>query len=403
LGRADAGLCEGAPGTAGVMGRFSVHYFLLFVVMAATGPYFQLILRVRGFSVAQVGQLLGLRSLAGVVGPLVIAHLADRTGRRRWLVIACLAAFALLMVPLTLTARFCLAALLVLAIGTTARTAVPLTDALAAGALADPASQYGKVRVWGSAGFVAALVVIRLLGLVDEGSAASMVRCIMLAAAACMLSAAFLPERQDPRPRQASAARPRAGFDAAFWLFVCAAALHQAGMTAHYSFFTLYLKDVLHMRSAAWVWAIGAGAEMPMLFYAGRLTRRFGLTSMLMVSMGAVTARLLVYALWPSLAVVLAVQLLHALTFGLFHASSIEFLRRKISSERRGLAMAVYASLASAMPAWLASSVGGVLIERWGYSTFYAAYAAAPVLGIGLVLRAGRRMGGEGASQELEV
>ena len=39
------------------------------------------------------------------------------------------------------------------------------------------------------------------------------------------------------------------------------------------------------------------------------------------------------------------VQLLHSMTFGLFHAASIEFLRRKVPAARRGMAMALYMSL----------------------------------------------------------
>lgn len=374
------------------MTRFSVHYFLLFTVMATAGPYFQLILRARGFSVVELGHLQGLRALAGMCGPLLVGYLADRFGARRGLLAGCLVVFGLLLIPLNVTSSFWIAAALVAGIGCTVRTPIPLTDALAAGELEDPVHQYGRVRVWGSVGFAAALLIIRVLGLVDERSSTSMITAILIAVGLCLVSSAFLRERHGARRRRVATAGAGGGFDAVFWLFVVAAALHQVGMTAHYSFFTIYLQDVLGMESAAWVWSIGAVAEIPMLFYAGRFIGRFGLLAMMGASMAAVSLRLGVYAFVPALWVILPIQLLHAMTFGLFHAASIEFIRRKVPRERFGLAMALYLSLASALPSWIGSSLGGHVIEHWGYPTLYLTYAAAPLVGIALLAIGGERL-----------
>jgi predicted MFS family arabinose efflux permease len=79
-----------------VLVRFRIHYFVLFAVLATINPYFQLFLRACGFSTDDIGFLQGILGMAGVAGPLVIGYLADRLGRRRTLLMACLAAFALL-------------------------------------------------------------------------------------------------------------------------------------------------------------------------------------------------------------------------------------------------------------------------------------------------------------------
>ena len=180
--------------------------------------------------------------------------------------------------------------------------------------------------------------------------------------------------------------------DWVFWLFIAAAATHQFGMSAYYSFFTLYLKDVFQMENAAWVWALGSAAEIPMLFYSGRIIRRFGLPAMLIVSMAAVSVRLAIYALTPVLWVVLLSQLLHSMAFGLFHGASIEFIRRKVPASRRGIAMAGYMSLAIGVPSWIGSSLGGEIIQRWSYAAMYLAYSAIPWIGIVLLTAARRRI-----------
>ncbi|HUT01997.1 MAG TPA: MFS transporter [Phycisphaerae bacterium] len=372
--------------------RFSVQYFVLFAVMATMFPYFQVFLRARGFSKPQVGYLLGLTSLASVFGPVLIGYLADRLGRRRGLLIACLVVFAAVLVPLSVTSLFWPAAALVIGVGFTCRTTIPLTDALASSELSDPEHQYGKVRIWGSFGFVLTLLGIRALELVDEKSSASMMTCMLIPTGLCVLSSLLLPDRHRRGKARGAAEDGTGHFGAVFWLFLLAAGLHQFGMSAYYSFFTLFLKEELKMEQAAWVWAVGSAAEIPLLFYAGRVIRRFGLSAMLIASMAAVSVRLGILALVPPLGAILPLQILHALCFGLFHGASIEFVRRKVPGPRRGLAMTLYMSLSLGLPTWLGSSLGGNIVERWGYPALFGAYALVPLVGIVLVAAAGRKL-----------
>ncbi len=371
--------------------RFSIHYFTLFAVMAAAGPYFALLLEAQGFTKPEIGLLQGFRSAAAVFGPMLVGYLADRLGKRRILLTLCLLAFGLLMIPLARTHSFLLATGIMLAMGMVGRTSVPLTDALAAAELDDPARNYGRVRVWGSISFALVLIVIRLFRLVDEGSSMSILRCILLMMGFCVVSSQLLPDRHRPEHHEAeSAGGGEGGFDAAFWLFVAIAACHGVGMSAHYSFFVLYLKDVLHLEYAAWVWAVGAAAEVPLMYFSARLIRRFGIMNVIAVALVGVSVRLLVYALLPVTWAVLPIQLVHGVTFGLYHAAGIEFVRRKVSPARRGLAMALYMSLAGGGAALFGSSLGGFIIESWGYSALYLIYAGGPLLGVAMLWPARR-------------
>ena len=372
--------------------RFCLHYFVLFGVIATINPYLQLFLRARGFSDAQVGMLQGVLGLAGVAGPMAVGYLADRLGRRRLLLGACLAAFAALMLALNSTSGLALAGVLAAGVGFVSRTPIPLTDTLATHELLDPANQYGRVRVWGSLGYVLTLLGIRALNLVNEGSSASMAAAMIAPAMLAMLTSRLLPDRH--RHSQAQAAPPATGrgFDGVFWLFLLGAALHQLGITAHYSFFSLYLHDVVGMKQAGWVWALGSIFELPVIVFGGRVLRRLGLAGAMVAAMAAVSLRLAIYALAPVLAAALAAQALHAMTFGLYHIASIEFLRRKVAPARRGLGMALYMSLVIGLPSMVGSSAGGWVVQEFGYAVLYLSYAAPPLLGIACILAIGRRM-----------
>ena len=370
--------------------RFSIHYAMLFAMVATSFPYMQLFLRGRGFSMAQVGYLQGFMALAGACGAVGIGHLADRLGRRTVL-IACVAIYAILLPVLNTISVFLPAVFLAAGVGLFLRTSIPITDAIASGELPQAARNYGRVRIWGSVGFIVTLLAIRLGRLIDETHSTSIMIPMLVAAVLCLLSSAFLPDSHRASDHPKSAAPDGGHFDAVFWLFLLAGGMHALGMSSCYFFFTNYLRDVLKMNQSAWGWAIGPAAEIPMLFCGGWFIRRWGIRRMLIVSMAAVSVRVCIYGLVPHLGAILPAQLLHALTFGMFHAASIEFLRRKVPARRRGLAMAIYMSVALGLSGWIGSSVGGVIVQDWGYATLYLLYAIPPLVGIVCVVLAGRR------------
>jgi PPP family 3-phenylpropionic acid transporter len=86
------------------------------------------------------------------------------------------------------------------------------------------------------------------------------------------------------------------------------------------------------------------------------------------------------------------VQLVHALVFGLFHPACIEFVRRSAPARRQGLAMALYTSLAIGVPSLVGSTLGGWVIEHWGYSALYLSYAAAPLIGVACLAATAKKM-----------
>ena len=322
----------------------------------------------------------------------VIVGFGDRLNRRRGLILGCLASFALLVMALNLAAGFAVAAALAVGVGLVSRTPIPLTDTLATAHLPDAASQYGRVCVCGSLGYVLTLLGIRALGVVDEQSSTSMAAVMIVPAVLTMATALALPGRSSAASSPSIAGGPLRAFNGVFWLFLLAAAMHHVGITSHYSFFSLYLHDVLDMKQAGWVWAIGSIFELPVIFFAGRILRATGLAAALIAATAAVSVRLAIYALAPTLPAVLAAQALHALTFGLHHVAAIELVRRQVPPERRGLAMALYMSVGIGLPSLIGSAAGGAVVERFGYTVLYLAYAIPPVIGIGCLAAVARRL-----------
>ncbi len=377
-------------------------YLLLFSTFAILGPYLPLFLRARGFSPSQIGVLMGCMELAGIAGPILLAVLADRRTAYRALLAASLVLSVILLVPLQFSSSLALAVACIAAVGFAYRSSIPLIDSLVGRVLPDPARQYGRVRVAGSVGFVLISVFFQATGLISGDSSLSVLVSFAITAGLTALAAAFLPvvpaarrAAEAPRPSAAAAKPPAARpqeFDASFWAVMAVIFLAWFGISAHYSFFSLYLRERFDMTNVSLVWALGSIAELATVYFSGALISRFGVRRLLLVSLAAISLRLVIYALSPSLLVIGAVQVLHAFTFGTLHTASVAYVNRKIGGSRRGLGIAVYHSLGTGVPRFIASSVGGYLLEARGFPTLFLVYAAVPLLGIAVLVAFGRRL-----------
>ena len=372
-------------------------YLLLFSSYAILTPYLPLYLKARGFPPSRIGLLLGSLELAGIAGPILVASLADRRTAYRAFLAAALLLPALLLVPLQLSTTLPLAFLCIAGIGFAYRSAIPLLDSLVGRVLPDPTGQYGRIRVAGSIGFIATSLFFQITGLISGDSALSILTSFAATVVLAAGTIAFLPRvphlTRVPQAARAVVSRtPASGFDASFWAVIGVIFLARFGISAYYSFFSLFLLERFALTNVSLIWAIGSVAEIATIFFSGLLIARFGIRRLLLVSLAAISLRLAICGLSPSLLLVAGVQLLHAFTFGTLHTASVAYVNQKIGSPRRGLGMAIYNAIGIGVPNFIASSVAGYLLEARGYSTLFLVYAAVPILGILILAAFGRRL-----------
>jgi PPP family 3-phenylpropionic acid transporter len=369
-----------------------LNYFVLFSAVAVVLPHLQLFFEAQGYAPAEVGLLLGFFEIAGVAGPLAVGHLADRFGRYKLLILSCIALYAgaivladrvqLLLPALALAALF----------GFSFKTTVPLTDALVSRLMERPREQYGRVRMLGSLGFVVTSLLLQLTGVIDGSSSTQIMVAVVLVAAAVALAVTMFPalQRSDRRDSDSSAqsadtsqtSAGRDGLAGDFWLLIGILFLGRIGVAAYYSFFSIYLQQEVGISVVSGVWALGAIAEIPVIFFAGPLVRRMGVMRMIAVAFGALILRLALLGLLPIPAVVIPSQILHAFTFGFFHGASIAYINARIAPERRGIGMAAYNSAALGLSIFLGSVIGGVIVQELGFRALFLLYTAPPAVSL---------------------
>ncbi|MDA3949653.1 MAG: MFS transporter [Spirochaeta sp.] len=387
------------------MNSLRAYYFFVFAMYAVIVPHYQLFLAASGYSPKEVGLLIGFFEICGVAGPMFFGRIADKTGRFRELKIgSTLGAgvfFALLLAEWSLLP----AVLISGAAGFLLKTSVPLTDAVAGTVLVSPQEQYGYVRVFGSIGFAVAGLAIPLLSLVDTASASSMVIAFLTAIALFSATVLLVPppqpdpsEQPDPpmlhqagnqdhtspagggaQPAEATSPVPDGpAIPASLWLVILLIGIGNVAFGAYNSFFSLYLREVLGIQAVTLFWAIAAVSEIPVIFFSGRLIQRFGTGTLLSVAGATMAVRLLLYAIHPSVPLVVIVQTLHAFSFGLMLSAGIAYVNRVAPRSRRGTAVTVFNALGLGLAVFTGAIIGGYVVEAMGFAAMFALIAVFP-------------------------
>ena len=394
------------------MTRIALNYFCIYTMLAVLAPYLQLFLKAGGFSPSRIGILLGTYNLAGILGAILLGRLADRHRRVKVQLAVTLAVFlgAFLLIYLFPNIFIVFAGLIVM--GFFFKSMMPLTDAFTLQALPDPDHDYGRVRVMGSISFFSISLFFQLTGLISGDSQGSIISWVAGFAVLYLASLLVLPRKpssKTPAHTQDTAsheipseepaeidpssaigsdetAAPRTGairsFPLVFWLGLALIFLGRAALTAHYSFFSVYLQEQFGLTTVSGMWAIGPMVEIPMIFFSGYLIRRFGLVAMFAAAFAAISVRLLIYAVSPGLGALVGAQLLHSLTFGVFHTAGIAFVRRTSPNDGKSTAVALYSAIGGGAASFAGSSAAGFIVDAYGFTTLFLSYACLPVIAL---------------------
>jgi PPP family 3-phenylpropionic acid transporter len=378
----------------GATARFAVVYFLLFAIYGVATPYLQLLVRGLGYGPALVGFLLGLFEITGSLGPIFIGRLSDRRADKRPLLAALAGLVVLALVPLALVPRFLVSALSLSLLALGLRSLVPLMDASAvAFAEASGRSDYGKLRSVGTAGFVAVVLALGLVPGFDRSPPWAIALAMGTSATIAGLGILIMPGSGTAAPKAGAAgSTTRRLVDPVFAIGLGVIALSRIAMAPVSSFLSLYVTEELRWDAVGFVWALAACAEIPFLILSRRFIDRMGPMRVIALSSAAIAARLGIYALFPSPAGVVVAQLLHSLCYGLFQPAAVAFVALRVPPERRATGFAAYMCFGVGLPTFVGSSLGGLLVESFGYRLLFGSYVLFALGAVGLYAAMRRRL-----------
>ena len=363
-----------APATPGLPAPWtiSLYFAAIFLSVGVHLPYFPVYLAAVGLTPDEIGIVLAVPMAARVVTLAVMGQLADRLGSLPRAIlayaVASLAIFGLVAVSSGVVA------LLVVSLAFTAvwTTQLPIADAAAMAVVRAGRASYGRMRLCGSAAFVAAsLAAGAVLGVLPATAVWPMMMATLaltVVAAGVMVGSARggRAERPAERPRFADAVlaiRPALPL-------VLACALVQGSHAMIYGFGSLAFEARgFSGAEIGLLWGIGVIGEVILFALPHRWTSRPSASLLAVVAALAAIVRWVTIAAEPGFGVLVAAQGLHALSFAATHLALVRRVSETSSPARAGAVQSLAASVIALVMA-SATALSGPLYMALGSAGF---------------------------------
>ncbi len=366
--------------------NFALFFFAYYGYIGVFSPYASLYFAERGLSAAQIGVLMSLLQVMRIFGPNLWGWVADRSGQRVAVLRATSVAASLAFCGMFYGQLFMhfFAVMVLVNLFTSAQG--PISEALMLSAMRGDLTHYGRLRLWGSVGFIVSVMCAgQLLDWygIDLMPWIALGLLVMVAGVALrMREEPVQSHAQDtPSVRQLLRKREVLAFFASTFLMVAAHA-------SLYVYYSLYLAEIGYSKTViGLMWSLGVIAEIVFFYYQAPLFRRFGVKNLMLMSLLTGVVRfLMIGGGAQSLLVLLVAQVLHAATFGVHHSASVATLQRWFSGPLQARGQALFISISYG----LGGSLGGLLLsacwDTFGARLVYLIAACLAMAGAGAAM-----------------
>ncbi|OTG82196.1 MFS transporter [Acinetobacter sp. ANC 4648] len=323
-------------------------YFFYYSIVGTFMPYWSLYLQDQGFSFQEIGVLSSIAIITRFFAPFIWGWVADKSGKRMLLVrIATWMETTIWFLIFIIPNNFQSIALLMLIFSFFQNAILAQFEGVTLFWLGDKRVElYGKVRKWGSIGFI---VGVFSIGALLEIVPITMLPIMLL----CIAFTAFIWSFTVKEPQIAPLAQKKLEplfpvlknpIVAAFFAIEFVMLFAQAPF---YSFYSNYLKNAGYSTTEiGLLWSVGVIAEIIMFAYATLLLNRFSWRRLIIICLILTGLRFVLVGLFPQYFMLqFFAQSLHAFSFGLFHMIAMRIIFQNFSAAQQGRGQALYSTM----------------------------------------------------------
>ena len=382
--------------------RLSAVYFCYFASLGSWVPYWSPYLNdVALFSAEQIGIVMGLAMFTRVVGPLCWGFIAEGffsrlTVTRIGACLACISFCGFFWVR-DLVA-FCLT---IFCFSFFWQAILSQFEAITLEYLGAASHHYSRIRLWGSVGFIASVV---LLGWFFSAYALdNLIWLMLIQLIAILLALMLVPNyaskklnsqansQPQPQPQSLqqpqSQSKPRQGISDAnkdfiqrcrqpsVYLLMTVFFLVQLAFGPFYTFFTIYLQQLgYNSLTIAGLWVSAILAEIALFMLMSKLLQRFSWSLLMHFTLWLSALRwYLTASAADQFIIILQAQILHAVSFACMHALSMHWLKANFPNHLQSQAQATYSAVSYGLGGALGAYLSGVWWQSHAGNVFYMA------------------------------
>jgi len=351
--------------------RFALWYGITIASLGAFHPYLAVIVDRAGATGAELALVLAVFPLGLLIAAPIWASVVDRTGRPRLILLLGLSISAIGAWWIAAAGSWLAMLPGVILIAAARSPSVSVVDVLVASNPKVGPRGYGRVRMWGSVGFIVAVWVVGWL--LDGWPRAPLVLSAGLLTLA-LLFGLTLPARATapkvkPSPLKLLSHGPLVA--------LCAVtSVHIATVSSYDHLFSLHAVRIgLPASLLGTAVALGVTMEALVMGAGGLLLRRFSAGGLILLAVAASIPRWWLTGTVTNHTALVLLQSLHGLSFGAFWVGGIAIVTRHAPSELRNTAQGAF--LASGWGLGSLLSMGGValFLDDLGTDGFFRALA----------------------------
>ncbi len=295
----------------------SAYYFFYFSLVGVYIIFMPKVLLELGYSTVEVGVVYAAAPFMRFLLPFVFRHFLALTFKVY--LFALLMTFIGTLLFLATVDTFWFYFIANLLFGASMGISLPYVETIALASLSQ--SHYGKVRLWGSLGFMA---IALWLGKILENPYEALYYLSATAFLTLIFGAVLVRHDTPDHP----SIQDNSSFSLnRYWAFWLSVFLMQVGFGGFYNFFTIYQTEHgISLEVTSWMWSFGVICEVVMLYFQGPLLQR-NLLNILKFATLVTSARWMILYLYPdSVTLTFASQSLHAISFALYHTAAITYV-----------------------------------------------------------------------------
>jgi len=296
---------------------FSIYYLFYFALIGVYIIFMPKMLSDLGYSKFEIGLIYSLVPFIRFLLPFIFKHFINLD--RRVYIISLISTTITTIIFLKSIENFSSYLISNILFGASIGISLPFVEAIALDRLSK--SEYGRVRLWGSVGFIG---IALLLGRVLKSPYETLYYLI----ATSLFSTIFgilIIKFDTTKSETSNKNRSFSLFNHLYlWISIF---LMQVSFGGFYNFFTIYeLEQGLNLELVSLLWSFGVVCEIVMFIFQGKLLQK-NLLKIIKFSIIITSIRWLLLFLYPSNTIALFIaQSMHAFSFALYHTAVITYI-----------------------------------------------------------------------------
>jgi len=345
--------------TPSVRWAFGSFFFLYFAYVGLVSPYASLFFLDRGFSVIEIAVLMSMLQITRIVGPFSWGWLSDYLSNRISIIRLCACLAAVTFLSIFFLNSYVAFFIWMFVLHTILSSLMPLGESATVHALFKDNSfdkRYGRLRLWGSIGFIAMVLFAGELFQRKGIELYPIVGAVILIFLALVTFRLHEPKMERRKMVKGELLIVLLNPDVRW--FLLSGFFMIFAHAALYVFYSLYLADLGYDKfQIGLFWALGVAAEVIFFYFQSKVLSRLNPEIVLQITFGMGVFRFILMAFFPLTWVLILAQLMHAGTFGAHHSAATKLLQRWFTGPLQARGQALMATVSYG----LGGTLGGLL------------------------------------------